>query len=351
MDGSSSSFHAVPSPPPGIDRFSAGQPGVAPPPAAASSKGKQPPTNPAQTEDEKQRQPALFHKTKMCKFNQLGLCTRGEFCRFAHGKMDMNALPDLSRTKLCKELINTGQCTQRNCKFAHNKHELRRHPFLHQAPFLQNGEKEDSHQAAGSADAQSYAQAQLAAGVAPEALGQQVAQLQANASLLCSDLANILHRMQEKESVQARMQSQANTTAMHSELANALKGFGGKELLGAWTQQQQAADVAPASNFGDLLGGGAGFQDDMVGAGYLESAGHIGYPGAGIDSAEMEQLAAAAIWGQESFYESLLEDRPMPLPYGLSGGVLPADRLQRKLLSPMYAPSVSAMQPPPMALA
>jgi hypothetical protein len=37
----------------------------------------------------------------------------------------MNPIPDLSRTKICKTLINTGMCTDENCKYAHNKDELR----------------------------------------------------------------------------------------------------------------------------------------------------------------------------------------------------------------------------------
>mmetsp|Transcript_84331 Transcript_84331/g.132852 ORF Transcript_84331/g.132852 Transcript_84331/m.132852 type:complete len:427 (+) Transcript_84331:70-1350(+) len=69
-----------------------------------------------------------FSKTKMCKFHILGICTRGESCQFAHDRVELNALPDLFRTKLCKRLINTGSCDDPNCKYAHNKEELREHP-------------------------------------------------------------------------------------------------------------------------------------------------------------------------------------------------------------------------------
>jgi hypothetical protein len=37
----------------------------------------------------------------------------------------MKAIPDLSRTKICKTLINTGVCDDPDCKYAHNKEELR----------------------------------------------------------------------------------------------------------------------------------------------------------------------------------------------------------------------------------
>merc|ERR1719421_2477221 len=59
--------------------------------------------------DEQPRErPSLFQKTKMCKFHLVGICTKGSACVFAHNREELNALPDLSRTKLCKTLINTG---------------------------------------------------------------------------------------------------------------------------------------------------------------------------------------------------------------------------------------------------
>lgn len=67
----------------------------------------------------------LFRKTKMCKFHILGVCAKGDGCKFAHQKEDLCPLPDLSRTKLCKTLISTGICTDPECTYAHNKEELR----------------------------------------------------------------------------------------------------------------------------------------------------------------------------------------------------------------------------------
>lgn len=68
----------------------------------------------------------IFHKTKMCKFFIMGMCTRGESCQYAHSKEDLQIAPDLKCTKLCQDLIQTGQCRDpANCLFAHNKQELR----------------------------------------------------------------------------------------------------------------------------------------------------------------------------------------------------------------------------------
>eukprot|EP00930_Biecheleria_cincta_P019469 TRINITY_DN1484_c0_g4_i1.p1 TRINITY_DN1484_c0_g4~~TRINITY_DN1484_c0_g4_i1.p1 ORF type:complete len:243 (-),score=50.21 TRINITY_DN1484_c0_g4_i1:503-1231(-) len=67
----------------------------------------------------------IFSKTKMCKFHQAGKCAKGLQCAWAHDASELNAAPDLRRTKLCKELINNGECTNANCNFAHNKEQFR----------------------------------------------------------------------------------------------------------------------------------------------------------------------------------------------------------------------------------
>jgi len=67
----------------------------------------------------------LFMKTKLCKFQLLGMCTKGGLCPFAHEASEMKPLPDLSRTKLCKTLLHTGTCQNQGCTFAHDKGELR----------------------------------------------------------------------------------------------------------------------------------------------------------------------------------------------------------------------------------
>jgi hypothetical protein len=68
---------------------------------------------------------AVFGKTKLCKFHILGMCMKGTACGFAHAPEEMRSLPDLSCTKFCKSLINTGVCDDPQCKYAHNKEELR----------------------------------------------------------------------------------------------------------------------------------------------------------------------------------------------------------------------------------
>lgn len=68
---------------------------------------------------------SAFKKTKMCKFHVVGKCTKGECCPFAHNVGELNDLPDLRCTKLCKNLLKHGECTISGCSYAHNKKELR----------------------------------------------------------------------------------------------------------------------------------------------------------------------------------------------------------------------------------
>jgi len=67
----------------------------------------------------------IFEKTKMCKFHLLGICSKGAACPFAHESTEINPLPDLYKTKVCKTLINTGKCGDADCTYAHSKEEMR----------------------------------------------------------------------------------------------------------------------------------------------------------------------------------------------------------------------------------
>lgn len=67
-----------------------------------------------------------FVKTKLCKFNKAGVCTRGEECTFAHGGEQLHTVPDFSFTRLCRDFVKAGACKAgADCKFAHGVEELR----------------------------------------------------------------------------------------------------------------------------------------------------------------------------------------------------------------------------------
>lgn len=65
-----------------------------------------------------------FSKTKLCRFEPLGLCSKGTACPFAHGRNQLKPAPDLRGTKLCKQYISFGLCTIPDCTFAHSGAEL-----------------------------------------------------------------------------------------------------------------------------------------------------------------------------------------------------------------------------------
>mmetsp|Transcript_43761 Transcript_43761/g.136877 ORF Transcript_43761/g.136877 Transcript_43761/m.136877 type:complete len:409 (-) Transcript_43761:31-1257(-) len=67
----------------------------------------------------------IFCKTKMCRFNILGICTKGPECPYAHAREELKPPPDLYRTKVCKNLIGTGRCEDPDCRYAHSKDQLR----------------------------------------------------------------------------------------------------------------------------------------------------------------------------------------------------------------------------------
>jgi len=310
-EGSGSSADSTaPPPPPGIDQFTKFRPGGDPaaraPGGGAGAAGKQ-------EEEEKARQPALFHKTKMCKFNNLGICTRGRLCRFAHGKIDQNPLPDLSRTKLCKDLINTGQCTNPGCKFAHTKQELRRHPFVRPS--------DNKEHLGQQAAAKGAAQKPHGAMPVPEAaLGQEVAQLQASANLLCTDLANILGKMREKQ-LQAQLhqlsqQQEYGPPRLQAKPSSMLSyhGMGGDVHAG----------LVP-SDLGSLLGG---FGEKEASDPWTRAA--------------MDSRFSSGYLGQN--------DRPIYHPAGRPVDSTRREKPEPKLLSPMYAPAMTLADPPPFAL-
>mmetsp|Transcript_72439 Transcript_72439/g.212275 ORF Transcript_72439/g.212275 Transcript_72439/m.212275 type:complete len:413 (+) Transcript_72439:69-1307(+) len=74
----------------------------------------------------------MFHKTRMCTFYAQGRCKKRSSCNFAHSSEELMPLPNLACTKLCPQLLSTGQCDRDGCTFAHCKEELQTGPSKRQ---------------------------------------------------------------------------------------------------------------------------------------------------------------------------------------------------------------------------
>jgi hypothetical protein len=68
----------------------------------------------------------VLTKTKICKFNLAGCCSKGSACTFAHDLNELKDPPDFARTTLCKFVRRQGWCKDPECKFAHSPDELKR---------------------------------------------------------------------------------------------------------------------------------------------------------------------------------------------------------------------------------
>mmetsp|Transcript_94867 Transcript_94867/g.245609 ORF Transcript_94867/g.245609 Transcript_94867/m.245609 type:complete len:248 (-) Transcript_94867:139-882(-) len=68
----------------------------------------------------------LFHKTGLCRYHLRKSCNKGNACPFAHGRGELQPLPDLQRTKCCPEMLKGGVCRKSQCRYAHSASELRR---------------------------------------------------------------------------------------------------------------------------------------------------------------------------------------------------------------------------------
>ncbi|CAE7213497.1 unnamed protein product [Symbiodinium natans] len=101
---------------------------------------------------ERAQRTVIFSKTKMCKFHILGACTKGDGCKFAHRKDELQDLPDLACTKLCKMLISTGSCDDPTCRYAHNRAELKEIPGL-PSPLMDQLRETEASQLADAAKA------------------------------------------------------------------------------------------------------------------------------------------------------------------------------------------------------
>lgn len=66
-----------------------------------------------------------FRKTKLCRFQLLGMCRKRNQCTFAHEASELLPMPDFRGTKMCKEFAECGICSKDDCSFAHTKTERR----------------------------------------------------------------------------------------------------------------------------------------------------------------------------------------------------------------------------------
>jgi len=72
----------------------------------------------------KQPKNALY-KTRTCTAYEIGVCSRGASCDFAHGVAELRPMPDWSCTKICSVLLQAGACHNATCKYAHSEKELK----------------------------------------------------------------------------------------------------------------------------------------------------------------------------------------------------------------------------------
>jgi hypothetical protein len=66
-----------------------------------------------------------FFKTKLCVFWEKGRCVRGTMCKYAHGNDELQAMPDLTNTAMCRTMAETGRCDRPGCLYAHSHENLR----------------------------------------------------------------------------------------------------------------------------------------------------------------------------------------------------------------------------------
>lgn len=71
-----------------------------------------------------------LQKTKLCLYHLRSVCKHGSSCRFAHGEEEMVKQPDLSKTRMCPDLL-AGKCTNPNCQHAHRLDEIKATNFCY----------------------------------------------------------------------------------------------------------------------------------------------------------------------------------------------------------------------------
>jgi len=78
-------------------------------------------------------------KTKLCDFHKEGRCKYGASCAFAHSSDELNDMPDLRKTRICRAFTQ-GNCSNLDCKFAHGAEELKISELSYREQHSANGE-------------------------------------------------------------------------------------------------------------------------------------------------------------------------------------------------------------------
>jgi len=81
-----------------------------------------------------------LHKTKFCTYFLKGACHYGPQCAFAHSCTELQAMPDLRKTRMCKAFAE-GKCIDPNCAFAHGEQELVSTGLFHKMSLCKWNEK------------------------------------------------------------------------------------------------------------------------------------------------------------------------------------------------------------------
>lgn len=71
-----------------------------------------------------------LQKTKLCMYHMRSVCKHGSSCRFAHGEEELIKQPDLSKTRMCPDML-AGGCTNPNCHHAHRLDEIKATNFCY----------------------------------------------------------------------------------------------------------------------------------------------------------------------------------------------------------------------------
>lgn len=112
-------------------------------PARAPKTSSISPSDDTSTSQEKTRRACLhrqLHKTKFCTYYLKGACHYGDECAFAHNCTEIQAMPDLRKTRVCKAFLEEG-CSDPDCTFAHGEEELISTGLFHKKSLCKWNEK------------------------------------------------------------------------------------------------------------------------------------------------------------------------------------------------------------------